>query len=121
MIMPAAIINEWQYTSPSDIINTAAVVVAAAPGVGRRHRVTGVHIVNTDTAVGTLVQLLSGATAIWTGFVGPFVALAPGTSIDGEQFAAKSLIGGDNEAISVVCITDSAQVRASVQGVTVAG
>lgn len=118
IIETLTLIGEWQYTSPSDITDTTPVVVAAAPGAGKRHRVTGVHFSNSDTAVGSNVQILSGSTAIWTGFVGPFVAAAPGSSNDGDQFA-KSLIGGENEAISVVVLTTSAQVRASVQGVTV--
>lgn len=120
MIMPAAIINEWQYASTSDIADTTPVEVKAAPGAANRHRVTGIHVVNSDTAVGTYVQLLSGSTVIWTGFVPPYIAAAPGTNVDGDQFV-KSLIGGLNEAINVACVTTSAQVRVSVQGVTVTG
>ena len=117
MISPAQIVNEWQYTSPADITDTTAVEVVAAKS-GHRHRVHGVHFVNSDIAVGTYVQVLSGATALWTGFVGPFVVAAPGANSDGDQFQ-RPLIGGSGEAINVVCLTTSAQVRASVQGVTV--
>jgi hypothetical protein len=57
---------------------------------------------------------------IWNGFVGPFVAAAPGSSVDGDQFV-KPLKGGDNEAINVDVVTTSAQVRASVQGFVAIG
>lgn len=118
MIMPPIqIINEWQYASTADIVDTNGVTVAAAPGAGKRHRVTGIHVTNTDATAATVVNLRSGSTVIWSGFVANFVTAAPGSTVDGEQFH-KPLIGGDNEAISVICETTSAQVRVSVQGVT---
>ena len=119
MILSAAIVNEWQYASTADITDTTAVEVKAA-SAANRHRVTGIHVVNSDIAVGTYVQLLTASTVIWTGWVGPYIAAAPGCNVDGDQFV-KSLIGGVNEAINVVVVTTSAQVRVSVQGVTVTG
>lgn len=113
----SAPINDWQYASAADITDTSAVEVAAAPGAGKRHRVTGVHVVNSDIAVGSYVQVLSGSTVMWTGFVGPFVAAAPGSSVDGDRFI-RPLKGGTNEAINVIVVTTSAQVRVSLQGYT---
>lgn len=118
MIMPKQIIAQWQYASSADITDTTPVAVKAAGGSGKRHLVTGVHFVNSDIAVGSYVRVLSGSTVIWNGFVGPFVAAAPGSSVDGEQFNTP-LVGGDNEAINVDVVTTSAQVRVSIQGVTV--
>jgi hypothetical protein len=110
-------VGDWQYASTSDIADTNAVEVAAAPGAGRLHRVTDVAIHNSDTAVGTVVNVRSGTTVLWSGFVSPYVAAAPGSSHISHAFV-RPLKGGANEAINVICITNSAQVRVSVGGYT---
>lgn len=115
MLMTHAMISDWQYASTADIADTTAVEVAAAPGSARRHRVVGVDIHNSDIAVGTVVNVRSGTTVLWSGFVSPYVAAAPGASHIGASFLLP-LKGGVNEAINVICVTTSAQVRVSLQG-----
>jgi hypothetical protein len=110
-------VGDWQYASTSDIADTNAVEAAAAPGSGRCHRVTDVTINNSDTAIGTVVNVRSGTTVLWSGFVSPYVAAAPGVSHISHSFV-RPLKGGNNEAINVICITSSAQVRVSLGGYT---
>ena len=110
-------VGDWQYASSADITDTNAVDVAAAPGAGRCHRVTDVTINNSDTAVGTVVNVRSGTTVLWSGFVSPFVAAAPGVSHISHSFV-RPLKGGNNEAINVICVTTSGQVRVSLCGYT---
>jgi hypothetical protein len=119
MIIPSAPIAEWQYASSADIVNTTAVEVAPAVA-SQRNRVTGIDVHNSDTAVGTVVNVLSGSTVIWSCFVNPFVVAAPGQNHVGRNFN-QPLVGGVSEAISVQCVTDSAQVRVSLQGIRVQG
>jgi hypothetical protein len=112
-----AIVGIWQFASTSDIADTNAVEAAAAPGSGKRHRVTAVQINNTDTAVGTVVNIRSGTTVLASLFVGPFVAAAPGSAGSAATYPMP-LIGSDNGNINVICVTTSAQARVSVQGYT---
>jgi len=120
MIRPQTIIKDWQYADTADITDTTAVVVAAAPGAGKRNYVVGVQVTNSNIAVGTVVQLLSGSTVIANLFVGPYVAATPGNSFAQASFL-QPLKGGVNEAINVKCVTTSAQVRTSVQGFVATG
>ena len=108
--------GNWQYASAADITDTTAVEVVAAKA-GYRHRVTGAHAINTDTAVGTIVQIRTGTTVIGNLFVAPFVAAAPGDSTDDDEYSMP-LIGDVGANINVICVTTSAQVRVSLQGVT---
>jgi hypothetical protein len=110
--------NEWQYADANDITDTTAVEVKAAPGANKRHRVVAVQLTNTDTAVGTVVQVLSGASTVLANlWVGPYVAAAPGGAGQCAIFPLP-LRATANEAIQVKCVTTSAQVRCSVQGYT---
>lgn len=108
--------GEWQYASAADIADTNAVEVVALKA-GYRHRVMAIQANNTDTAVGTVIQIRTGTTVIGNLFVGPFVAAAPGDSTD-EAVYPMPLIGAVGANINVICVTTSAQVRVSVQGVT---
>lgn len=114
-LMPKSIIKDWQYADANDIADTTAVEVAAAPGTGKRNYVTAIQVTNTDTAVGTVVQVLDGSTVIANLHVGPYVAAAPGTSYAQAVFPSP-LRCSDNAACNVKCVTTSAQVRTSVQG-----
>jgi hypothetical protein len=118
--MPGTIIADWQYASAADIVDTTAVEVAAAPGSGKRNYVVAIQVGNSDTAVGSFVRILSGATVIANLFVGPFVAAAPGSSYAQATFP-QPLKGADNAAINVDVVTTSAQVRVSVQGFVAIG
>lgn len=117
LIMPRTIVSDWQYASSADIVDTNAVTVSAAPGTTLRNYVSGVDVHNSDIAVGTVVNVLSGSTVIWSCFVSPFVVAAPGSSHVGRCFV-QPLKGGANEAITVQCVTTSAQVRVALQGFT---
>ena len=108
--------GDWQYASAADIADTNAVEAIAAK-TGCRHRVTDITLNNTDTAVATLVQVRSGTTVLWTGFLGPYIAAAPGTNQIDRSFV-RPLKGDDGGNINVICITTSAQVRASLGGYT---
>ena len=108
--------GDWQYASTSDIADTNAVECVAAK-TGYRHRVMAIQANNTDTAVGTVVNIRSGTTVLASVFVGPFVAAAPG----GEGIAVTypmPLKGDVSGNINVIAVTTSAQLRVSVQGVT---
>jgi hypothetical protein len=109
-------VGDWQYASTSDIADTSAVEAVAAK-TGARHRVTDITLNNTDTAVATLVQVRSGTTVLWTGFLGPYIAAAPGVNQIDHSFV-RPLKGDSGANINVICVTTSAQVRASVSGYT---
>jgi hypothetical protein len=108
--------GDWQYASTSDIADTNAVEAVAAK-TGSIHRVTDITINNTDTAVATLVQVRSSTTVLWTGFLGPYIAAAPGVNQVDHSFV-RPLKGVASQNINVICITNSAQVRASISGYT---
>ena len=110
--------GEWQYASTADISDTNAVEVVAARA-GYRHRVVAAQALNTDIAVGTIIQIRTGTTVIGNLFVAPFVAAAPGDSTDDGEYGDMPLIGDVGANINVICVTTSAQVRVSLQGVTV--
>lgn len=114
-LLPGVVANQWQYVSPSDITDTAADEAVAAKA-GYRHHVTAVQISNSDTTPGTYVHVQSGSTTIWTGFVGPYVVAAPGSSYITAEFPSP-LRGGIGEAINVIVET-AAQIRFSIQGFT---
>lgn len=108
--------KEWQYASSADIADTNAVEVVAAKA-GYRHRVCAIQAHNTDTAVATIVNILSGSTLIGSIFLPPYIAAAPGEHYVQATYPMP-LIGDVGGNINVVCVTTSAQVRVSVQGVT---
>lgn len=108
--------GDWQFVSAADITDTSAVEVVAAK-TGYRHRVTDITINNTDTAVATLVNVRSGTTVLWTGFLGPYIAAAPGVNQIDRSFV-RPLKGDSGANINVICVTTSAQVRASISGYT---
>lgn len=110
-------VGDWQHADAADVTGTTAVEAVAAKS-GHRHLVMAIQATNTDTAVGTIIQIRSGTTVIGYISVGPHVVLAPGTNFAQATFP-KPLKGNPGENINFVCVTDSAQVRCSLQGVTV--
>ena len=117
MLMPSiTAAADWQYASTADIADTTAVEVVAAK-TGYRHRVCAIQAHNTDTAVATIVNILTGATVIGSIFLPPYIAAAPGDHYVQATYPMP-LIGAVGANINVVCVTTSAQVRVSVQGVT---
>lgn len=114
-LLPGTVANQWQYVSPADITDTAADEAVAAKS-GYRHHVVAVQISNSDSTPGTYVHILSGSTIIWTGFVGPYVVAAPGSSYIAAEFPSP-LRGGIGEAINV-SVETAAQIRVGIQGFT---
>lgn len=108
--------GDWSYASTSDIADDTAVEVVAAK-TACRHRVTDITLLNTDTAVATLVQVRTGTTVLWTGFLAPYIAAAPGVNQIDRTFV-RPLKGASGGNINVICVTTSAQVRASISGYT---
>lgn len=108
--------GDWQYADAADVTDTNAVEAVAARA-GYRHRVCAIQATNTDTAVGTVIQIRTGTTVIGNIFVGPFVAAAPGGEGAYVTFPMP-LKGTVGENINFICVTTSAQVRCSLQGVS---
>ena len=108
--------GDWQYASTADITDTNAVEVVAAK-TGYRHRVCAIQAHSSDTAVGTVVNILTGATVIGSIFVGPFVVAAPGSATVCATYPVP-LKGAVSANINVQAVTTSAQLRVSLQGVT---
>lgn len=112
-----AIYDDWQFVSAADITDTNAVEVKAGVS-GKRHRVTDVTLNNTDAAVATLVHIRSGTTVLWTCFLENFVTAAPGGGTHRSHAFVRPLKGLSGSDINVICVTTSAQVRASICGYT---
>lgn len=118
-LTPGTVADIWSYVSPADVADTAADEAKAAK-VGYRHHVGSVQVTNSDTGVATLVNILSGSTVLWTGFIGLYLAAGPGSNYIAAVFNPP-LRGGLGEAINVINTTDSAQTRYNVQGFTTKG
>jgi hypothetical protein len=117
MLITPSPYNDWQYASAADIADTNAVEAVAAV-TGYRHRVTDITLNNTDATVSTLVQIRSGTTVLWTGFLENFVTAAPGGGTQIDRSFVRPLKGDSGGNINVICVTTSAQVRASICGYT---
>ena len=105
---------EWVYASAGAIADTTAVVLVAAVA-GKRHFLNGLQLSNTDATVGTVVQILSASTVIWQFYLAPQIAATTGHSGVPIVFPTplRAAIG---EALSVKCVTTSAEVYANAQG-----
>lgn len=93
----------------ASITNTAAATLIV--GIEqRRTYITSIMVTNSDTGVGTFVNIKIGATTKWTGWAAPgggFVV----------NFANNPLMNlAYNEAVTVQCETAGADVRACVSG-----
>lgn len=104
---PAAL-NTVSYSSPTDIVDDNPVSVLAAPAAGFHYEINAITISNSHETVGTLVNILSGTDLLWSG---------PASNLFGGVALAFTvpLRAGDDEAISVECVTTGAAVRVSIQ------
>lgn len=101
--------NLFYGVSASDIVTTNSTQVVAAGGAGVRYYITSISVSNMDATVNTRVDILDGATVIWSG---PAACLGGGFV---QTFPAP-LRGTANTAINAQCSTTSAQVRVAVAG-----
>lgn len=102
--------DDWQYASAADIVDTTAVEVVAAKA-GYRHRVCAIQATNNDATVTTVVQIRTGTTVIGN------IQVAAVTGFSEATFPMP-LIGDVGSNINVIAVTDSAQLRVALQGVT---
>lgn len=97
-----------QYTSPSDITDTADDAAFAAVA-DIKHAITHFSAMNAHATVGTWVYLKNGSTVIYSGYCAPagggFVATFP-----------VPLVGSTNAAINVANATTGSAVRVNVSG-----
>lgn len=103
--------TEWTAVSASDIVNTTSTTVKAAGGAGVRFRLFGITVSNMSPSVATRVDILDGATVIWSG-----PASAGGGGYSKEFKKPKKLTA--NTDIKVQCGTTGAQVRVALDGDT---
>ena len=98
--------------SAADIVNTTSTLVKAAAGTGVRYYITAFSVTNSAAAVSTRVDLLDGATVIWSCQVGP---AATGTC---NQLFPTPLRGTTATALNCQAATTAAAVRCSIAGYT---
>lgn len=108
--------QEWTYTSPAAIADTAADEIKAAVS-GKRNYLCALQISNTDATVGTLVQVLSASTVLWQFYLAPQVAATNGQNGVPIVFPVP-LRSATGEALNVLCVTNSAEVYVNAQGYT---
>lgn len=105
----------WSYAAASGgIENTSDVPIKAAAGIGRSNYIRSLQLVNTDASVGTEVVLKDGSTVIWRTYLPAMAASTVPTGVD-VKFDPP-LVGSQNTALNLACITDSAKVYANAQG-----
>lgn len=109
IVMPYTMPDKLQqYTSPSDITDTADDAVFSAVA-STKHYITQFSAMNTHATVGTWVYLKDGSTVIYSGYCAPagggFVVTFP-----------TPLVGTANTAINVANATTGAATRVNVSG-----
>lgn len=110
-------LSSWRYASAGAIADTNAVALAAAGGAGVYNYLSAIQLSNTDATVGTIVQVLDGATVLWQFYLAPQIAATAGQNGVAVVFPVP-LKGSANTALNVKCVTTSAEVYANAQGFT---
>jgi len=105
-------ISNWTYVSPAAVTDTADDVAAAAPGAGKRNVVRSAQIYTNSASTESLAVIKSGSTILFEGSLG---------ALDNAQGPIEvtfdpPLRGGENEAINVANITNSASSFFNLQG-----
>jgi len=108
LLPDGAALDTFTAVSAADIVNTNSTAVKAAT-TGSRYIITDIAVSNMDAAVNTRVDILSGATVVWSG---PASANAGGF----VHQLGTPIVCGLSEAINAQCGTDSAMVRVAVSG-----
>lgn len=107
--------NGWSYAAESGgIVNTSDVALKAAAGVGRSIYLSSLDLMNTDVSVSTEVVIKDGSTVIWRTKL-PALAASTAPVPFSRQFNPP-LVGSQNTALNVACITTSAEVYINAQG-----
>lgn len=100
----------WSYAAASGgIVDTSDVVLASAPGVGKANYLTSLQIMN-SSATATEVVVKSGSTVIWRAKLG--VSMIAPVSIHFDR----PLIGANNQALTVACLTTATVTYVNAQG-----
>jgi hypothetical protein len=105
--------DEWQYTSPAAIEDTAPDQVKAGEA-GYYLVVTAVLVCNDDATVGTWVQFTdaTGGTVVYQGYA----AAAGGGWAHGNGVGSLFIVPTVDNGLFVQCVTNSSQTRVSVRG-----
>jgi hypothetical protein len=107
--------NGWSYAAASGgIENTSDVAIKAAAGAGRYNYLTAVQLMNADDTVGTEVVVKDGSTVIFRTHLAPLAASTAPVPV--HIPFNPPLVGSNNTALNVACITTSAKVYANAQG-----
>jgi hypothetical protein len=101
--------NTFTGVSAADIVDTTSTQVVAAGGVGIRRYISAISVSNMHATVATRVDILDGATVVWTG---PAAANGGGYTITFPQQIRCSA----NTAINAQCGTTGAAVRVAISG-----
>lgn len=101
--------NTFTGVSAADIVDTTSTQVVAAGGVGIRRYISAITVSNMHATVATRVDILDGATVVWSG---PAAANGGGYTITFPQQIRCSA----NTAINAQCGTTGAAVRVAISG-----
>ena len=105
LYIPAGDYAKGVTSAITDLTSTA---VIAAPGAGNQLFITDILVTNSHASVGTVVQILSNATVIWTGY-----ARAEGGYVMAFGVPIACAV---NEALNAKCLTTGASVYVSAAG-----
>jgi hypothetical protein len=107
--------NGWSYAAESGgITSTSDVPIKAAAGAGRYNYLSSIDVMNTDASVATEVVIKDGSTVIWRT---KLAALAANTApVPFQRHFNPPLVGSNNAALNVACVTNSAEVYINAQG-----
>lgn len=107
--------NGWSYAAASGgITDISDVAIKAAAGPGKYNYLSQIDLVNAAAAVATEVVVKDGSTVIYRTFL---PANAEGTApIPAQVTFSPPLVGSNNMALNVACVTTSAQVYVNARG-----
>jgi hypothetical protein len=109
------LVNGWSYAAASGgIEDTADVAIKAAAGAKRYNYLNGLQLMNRDASVGTEVVIKDGSTVLWRTYLAP--VLTGSAPVPISVSFNPPLVGSNNTALNVACITTSAQVYVNAQG-----
>jgi hypothetical protein len=108
--------NGWSYAAASGgIADTSDVALKAAAGLGRYNYITSLNLMNADVAVATEVVVKDGASTVLFRTYLPMLAASTAPVPVSFKFDPP-LVGSNNTALNIACITTSAMVYANAQG-----
>ena len=109
-LVKTVVLNPWSYAGVTGgIVDTADVVLMAAPGVGKRIVLTSLQVHN-SSATSSEIVLKSGATVIWRGYVPNVMTMM--------QNIVMSLRAAENTPLTFAVLVSGTATRISAQGTT---